>query len=78
MIEVKSCNAAAKGLRKDLRTLRLFHRKVRYRRAIYLIHGSRAESAATRVKRFLAKEPFPELELWVHREPRTPAVRLAG
>lgn len=78
VLEVKPCNAAAKGLRKDLQTLRLFHREVGYRRAIYLIYGSRAEAAAIRVRKFLVEAPFPELEVWVHREPRSPAVRLEG
>ncbi|WP_431110172.1 hypothetical protein [Variovorax paradoxus] len=76
VIEVKPCNAAARGLRKDLQTLKLFSREVAYPRAVYLIYGFRADAAATRIHKELAGEHFPQLEIWVHREPGSPAIKL--
>jgi len=76
VIEVKPCSADARGLRKDLLTLQLFSQKVGYRRAIYLIYGERADAAAAKVSNLLSEASFPELELWVHRNRGTPAVKL--
>lgn len=78
VVEVKPCTASTKGLRKDLQTLRLFSQEVGYRRAVYLIYGFHAEEAATRVRRHLVANPFPQLEIWLHLEPGNPAVRVAG
>lgn len=77
IIEVKSSNAQKVGIQKDLVTLSLFRTKVNYERAIYLLFGYDADNAAERV-RGVAKElgGLPPIELWVHREPGEPAVRV--
>jgi len=75
VIEVKPANAPLKGLRKDAQTLRLFLRDVGYQRAIYLLYGEKADEAAEKVRRLCAEDPF-KLEIWAHRYPGTPAVRI--
>jgi hypothetical protein len=74
IIEVKSSNAQADGIVKDLKTLCLFRTKVNYQRAIYLLFGYESLAAAERVRRAWKelREP-PPIELWIHTEPGQPA-----
>lgn len=76
VIEVKSCNASTRGLRKDLETLKLFSRDVGYQRSVYLIYGFKSAAAVAKVYQQLADDAFPELEVWLHHEPGSGAVRL--
>jgi hypothetical protein len=74
IIEVKHSTAAV-GVRKDLKTLNLFVRKVGYQRAIYLIYGCEANADGVRRIKAVANE-FKELapiEVWLHREVGQPA-----
>jgi hypothetical protein len=67
IIEVKH-STATDGIRKDLRTLDLFMRKVGYQRAIYLVYGHEANARGVGRIESIAKE-FDELapiELWLH------------
>lgn len=74
IIEVKSSRATSAGIKKDLQTLALFREKVGYQRAIYLLFGFDAETAAQRVQR-AAKQlgPLPPIELWLHSAPEQAA-----
>lgn len=74
IIEVKH-STAAEGIRKDLQTLDLFVRRVRYQRAIYLIYGHEANAWGVKRIEAIANE-FQELvpiELWLHSEIGHPA-----
>jgi hypothetical protein len=79
IIEVKH-STAARGMRKDLKTLDLFVSKVGYRRAIYLIYGS--ENPERVIEKFLrAAKPLnvsAPIELWVHSSSNEPAVHVAS
>jgi hypothetical protein len=78
IIEVKHSIAAA-GVRKDLKTLDLFVRKVRYQRAIYIIYGVNANAAGLAEIEKIASE-FAELvpiEVWLHSEINCPATHVA-
>jgi hypothetical protein len=74
IIEVKHSIVVA-GVRKDLKTLDLFVRKVEYQKAIYLIYGGEANAAGVEIIQNVAKE-FPVLapiEVWLHSEVNQPA-----
>ncbi len=74
IIEVKH-STAAEGIRKDLKTLDLFVRRVGYQRAIYLIYGNDANARGVGRIEAIANE-FQELmpiELWLHSEVGRPA-----
>jgi hypothetical protein len=74
VIEVKHSTATA-GVRKDLKTLHLFLRKVGYQRAIYLIYGREANAEGVAKIGAVANE-FSELmpiEVWLHSGARQPA-----
>ena len=74
IIEVKSSNAGAVGVKKDLDTLSLFKGKVGYQRAIYLIYGYESAAAAERVMNTANRLPDLErIELWLHETPGKPA-----
>ena len=74
IIEVKSSEADAEGIRKDLETLSLFKSKVGYQRSIYIIYGQKAAAVADRVIR-IARElkGLEDIELWLHLAPGEPA-----
>jgi len=76
IIEVKH-STAAEGIRKDLRTLDLFVRKVGYQRAIYLIYGHEANTRGVeKIEAIIADDEFRELvpiELWLHSTAGQPA-----
>jgi hypothetical protein len=76
IIEVKSPGASNEGIRSDLKKLSLFIKAVGYQRAVYLLYGYEAAGTLTRVqamaKQFDALAP---IELWVHSQPGSPAVR---
>lgn len=74
IIEVKHHLDPA-GIRKDIKTLDLFVRKVGYQRAVYLIYGHEASDEGVARIDSISQE-FAELvpiELWVHREVGQPA-----
>jgi hypothetical protein len=78
IFEVKSSNAQRDGIEKDLRTLALFRTKVNYQRAIYLLFGYDALTAAERVRRVSVQlGELPPIELWVHKAPSEAAQRIA-
>ena len=75
VIEVKSSNAQASGIEKDLKTLALFRTKVGYQRAIYLLFGFEVDKAAERVHRVAQQlGDLPPIELWLHSEPSKAAM----
>jgi len=82
IIEVKH-SIALEGVRKDLKTLDLFMRKVEYKRAIYLIYGrlateKAAAKIATEAKELTITTP---IEVWLQPECGKPATlfsKLAG
>lgn len=67
VIEVKSHNAIAREIDKDLRTLALFAAHVGYRRRIYLIFGEGVAGCRDRIhgRAELFRE-MPPFELWLH------------
>lgn len=70
IVEVKSPEADARGIRKDLETLSLFKSKVSYQRAIYLIYGYEAAAVAKRVLRIAGEvQDLEAIELWLHQNP---------
>lgn len=74
IIEVKH-STSANGVEKDLKTLDLFVRKVRYHRAIYLIYGPEANARGVERIKAVANR-FQELvpiEVWLHSEVGHPA-----
>lgn len=74
IIEVKSVRAPSAGIEKDLQTLALFRTKVGYLRAIYLLFGFEAETAARRVHRIAEQtSELPPIELWIHSAPEQAA-----
>ena len=80
ILEVKPCQASAKAIRKDLATLALFSGdSIRYRRALYLIYGTRAHQMAQRVQQLRADVTGAgKVEIWIHTEARQPAERWDG
>ncbi len=75
IIEVKH-SIDDEGVRKDLRTLNLFIRKVRYTRAIYLIYGPNADENGFIKIKSIADEKFEDIgpiEVWLHKEVGQPA-----
>lgn len=75
IIEVKVAEAANDGIRKDIKTLDRFVRRVNYKRAIYLFFGHAADNALIKRIRSVAEE-FDELvpiELWFHQSVGQPA-----
>lgn len=75
VLEVKASTARPAGIRKDLKTLSLFVRKVGYQRAIYLMYGESADEALVeRVRRFAADVgDLAPIELWLHQQVGQPA-----
>jgi hypothetical protein len=76
VIEVKSAQGARTGAPKDLRTLSVFRRDVRYERAIYLIYGEdAADELIDRIERYAQRADLPlPIELWLHSAPHRAAV----
>lgn len=75
IMEVKSTNASAAGMRKDLHTLSIFVSRVRYQRAIYLIFGDAALAVAGRVMEIAGQiAELQQIELWLHHAASTEAV----
>lgn len=74
IIEVKH-SVTASGIRKDLKTLDLFVRKVGYKRAIYLIYGSNAnELGVTNIQAVANEfENLEPIEVWLHSKANKPA-----
>jgi hypothetical protein len=78
IIEVKPQRASTRGIKKDLTTLANFVTHGQYHRAIYLIYGYQAEVTAARLQHILAAtSDLPPIEIWVHRNPGTPAERIS-
>ncbi|MDP2411476.1 MAG: methionyl-tRNA formyltransferase-like protein [Pseudolabrys sp.] len=77
VIEVKSVQAARQNHQKDLNTLALFKREVRYTRAIYLIYGEEITGAliARIAARYAAMALTVPIELWLHVSAGEPAFR---
>lgn len=74
VIEVKSCLADARGIRKDLETLALFRNEIGYQRAIYLVYGAEAARTMALVQEIGADtlRDVP-IELWLHPAAQMPA-----
>lgn len=67
VIEVKTREAQAKGIEKDLENLSYFIGEAQYRRGIYLIFGEEAEAVAKKVICAADKNALlPQIELWIH------------
>ncbi len=68
IMEVKSSQANALGIRKDLATLDQFCVQVGYQRAVYLFYGG--EIDLDLVRRLAAQRPVQAyMEIWLHSEP---------
>ncbi|TAX42239.1 methionyl-tRNA formyltransferase-like protein [Rhizobium leguminosarum] len=75
IIEVKSSQANAFGIRKDLATLDQFRAQVGYQRAVYLFYGGVDFDL---VRRLAAERPVEGyIEVWLHSEPGAPAEQVA-
>lgn len=80
VIEVKSREASAEGILKDLRTLSLFRNEIRYRRAIYLMYGD-ADPAGSfaRVQKYArTEENVAPIEFWFHPAAGQPAAQVGN
>ncbi|MBY0612142.1 MAG: methionyl-tRNA formyltransferase-like protein [Beijerinckiaceae bacterium] len=73
IIEVKTSNVKNGGLKKDVETLLRFRNIVGYQRAIYLIFGSLNDRTKKRIAKNICE--YPQIELWFHDKPNTPAYR---
>lgn len=79
VIEVKSCLAVTRNIRKDLETLSVFRNQVGYQRAIYLIYGGDVARTAARVQRCAALiAEIAPFELWLHQASGLPAEEAAA
>lgn len=68
IMEVKSSQANAFGIRKDLATLDQFCVQVGYQRAVYLFYGG--EIDVDLVRQLAAQRPVQAyIEIWLHSEP---------
>lgn len=76
IIEVKH-SAVIGGIQKDVHTLDLFVRKVRYQRAIYLVYGSYGtDETASKITTVAKDGGFTApIEIWLHPEPGKSAVK---
>lgn len=76
IIEVKSTKAPIKGIRKDIKNLDLFIRKVGYQRAIYLFFGYEINNVLIKRIRRIADElnEIKPIEIWFHHELEKPAI----
>lgn len=71
ILEVKSSEANAVGIRKDLATLDQFRVQVGYERSIYLFYGG---VDLELVQKLAAERPVQAyIEIWLHSEPGTEA-----
>ena len=80
VIEVKSCEGAAAGIRKDLNTLSRFRNEIGYPRAIYLFYGD-ADPAGSlaRVQELAVNvEHIAPIEFWFHSAPGAPAAAVGN
>ncbi len=76
ILEVKSSQATAFGIRKDLATLDQFCLQVGYQRAIYLFYGGEVDLNS--VRKLAAERPVQAyIEIWLHSEPGVEAERIA-
>lgn len=79
IVEVKSCHAAADGIRKDLNTLSRFGNEFGYQRAIYLIYGAAPDGVLALVQKCAVGLPHhAPIELWLHAAPSAPAVLIGN
>lgn len=79
IIEVKSCHAAADGIRKDLHTLSRFRNEMGYRRAVYLIYGADHGGMLGKVQECAVRVPhIAPIELWLHAAPTAPAALIGN
>lgn len=67
VFEIKACNAQNDGIDADLGKLNYFRKNVGYRRAIYLVYGTEAETSAQKILQ--RPEYEPEIEIWLHLAP---------
>lgn len=68
ILEVKSSQANAVGIRKDLATLDQFCVRVGYQRAIYLFYGGNIDLGSVR-KLAAQRQLQAYIEIWLHSEP---------
>jgi hypothetical protein len=75
IIEVKSSRTSNAGIRKDLATLSLFRRIVKYERAIFLIYGDEIDDRLFyRIKQAATKTiTLSPIEVWIHERVGKPA-----
>lgn len=75
VIEVKSEKSAVKAsIKKDLNTLSLFVKKVKYDRAIYLLYGYNLDEKLTTIKSEANKiDDIARIEVWFHKRHNEPA-----
>lgn len=78
IVEVKSWQAAAAGIRKDLNTLSRFGNEFGYQRALYLIYGPAPEGMLARVQECGGVPHLPRIEVWLHRGPTEPAALIGN
>ena len=79
IIEVKPCTTDSRGILKDLETLSFFRGSCKYQHAIFLLYGFDACKAAKRVMNISLKHKnLDQIELWIHRNPATPAIHFAN
>ncbi len=79
VIEVKRKGVGRAGIKKDLLTLELFLKRVRYKRAIYLIYGHSVDEKALlkTISGIHAKLGLAGvIEVWLHKRPGDPAEHL--
>ncbi len=78
IIEVKPCNADIRGITKDLETLSFFIGKGQYQHGILLLYGYGACQTASRtIKASKTVEDLKQIELWIHKNPGSAAIRIA-
>lgn len=68
ILEVKSSQASAAGIRKDLATLDQFCDRVGYQRAIYLFYGGEINLGLVR-KLAAERQLQAYVEIWLHSDP---------
>jgi hypothetical protein len=74
VIEVKSSDAGAAGIRKDLASLSLFRTTVGYQRAMYLIYGEHADRVLEQIVTISGMlQNIPPIEIWLHGRAEQPA-----
>ena len=77
VVEVKTCQAMAPGIIKDVETLTRFVNDFGYERGIYLLYGGQVEAVLQSAANIAAEIPHSErVEIWIHTTPGTPTERV--